>query len=70
MVLKKHLTPIGKRGALVNHAGKGASEQVLPNRHALSTLTSGDPGQRTMQNYAKETPMASPQDNTPDILGG
>lgn len=70
-VLKKHLTPLKKRGQIDVHAGKGATEQTLPDRHALSTLTQGDPGQRTMQNYAKATPMGNP-DAPPgqDILGG
>lgn len=69
-VLKKHLTPLSKRGSINMNAGKGATEQVLPSRSALSTLTSGDPMQRTMQNYAKSTPMANPQADSPDIFGG
>lgn len=68
-MLKKHMSPIGKRGQLVKHEGKGATEQVLPSRHALNTLTQGDPMQRTMQNYAKATPMANPTTDSPDILG-
>ena len=48
---------------VVRHTGKGATEQALPNRRALNTLTKGDPAQRTINNYAKETPglgMPSP----------
>lgn len=68
-VLKKHLTPLRPRGQITKHAGKGAVEQTLPDRHALQTLTQGDPGSRTMNNYAKATPMASPDTDAPDILG-
>ena len=68
-VFKKHLTPIG-RGNIVKHAGKGSQEQVLPSRHAISTLTAGNVGDRTMQNYAKATPMANPTADTQgDIMG-
>lgn len=69
-LFKKHLTPLRKRGQIDKHEGKGASEQVLPNRHALQTLTNGDPAQRTMNNYAKATPLANPEVSSPDILGG
>jgi hypothetical protein len=55
-MFKKHMTPLGKGGQLVKHAGKGSNEQQLPSRSAMQTLTSGDPGARTMQNYAKMTP--------------
>jgi hypothetical protein len=68
MVFKKHLTPIGK-GGITKHAGKGASEQVLPSRHALSTLTAGNPADRTMNDYAKQTPMANPNADSPGITG-
>lgn len=57
---KKNLTPIGK-GGITKHAGKGSSAQVLPNRSSISTLTAGNVGDRTMNNYAKSTPMAQPQ---------
>lgn len=63
MVFKKDLTPIG-RGGITKHAGKGSRSQRLPSRHALNTLTSGDVGARTMQNYAKATPMANPTADT------
>lgn len=69
MVRKSHLTPLRKGGQIIKHGGKGASEQILPDRHALSTLTSGDPSMRTMQNYAKASPMAPPDADTPNILG-
>lgn len=38
------------------HTGKGATEQTLPNRHALNTLTDGDPAARSLNDYAKATP--------------
>lgn len=60
MVFKKHLTPLNKGGAIHKHAGKGATEQTLPSRHALNTLTTGSPASRTMNDYAKATPMAQP----------
>jgi hypothetical protein len=59
-VLKKHLTPFSKGGSIKVHRGKGASEQTLPSRSALNTLTQGDPAQRSQQQYAKATPMANP----------
>jgi hypothetical protein len=59
---KSHMVPptLHKRGQAVKHAGKGAVEEHLPSRHAMATLTKGDPMQRTMNNYAKATPMAAP----------
>ena len=68
-VFKKNLTPLRKRGQIDVHNGKGAVEQTLPSRSALSTLTAGDPGQRTMNNYSKNTPLMSPNAQTPDIQG-
>lgn len=57
-VLKKHLSaPHGSKGKVVKHEGKGATEQKLPSRHAMETLTRGDPSRRTMNDYAKATPM-------------
>lgn len=61
-VLKKHLTPLTKGGAIHVHRGKGATEQTLPDRHSMNTLTAGDPMQRSIQNYAKQTPMAGGND--------
>lgn len=69
MVFKKHLPKMGRRGTVHAHVGKGATEEVLPSRHAVQTLTSGDPSQRTMQQYAKLTPMANPRVEAPDIQG-
>lgn len=66
---KKNLTALSRGGQINVHAGKGSSAQVLPNRHALNTLTQGDPAQRTIQQYAKATPMANPDAASPSILG-
>lgn len=60
MVRKRDLTRLSRKGSIDKHVGKGGTEQVLPNRQALSTLTRGDPIQRSMANYAKMTPMANP----------
>jgi hypothetical protein len=38
-------------------SNKGALSMVLPSRHALNTLTRGDPAQRTLGMYGKATPM-------------
>lgn len=66
---KKDLTPLRKGGKIDRHTGKGATETVLPSRHALNTLTQGDPARRTMQDYAKATPMGNPRADFPDIQG-
>lgn len=67
-ILKTRLTPLTKRGKVATHRGKGATEEVLPDRHALSTLTKTDPLQRTMNNYAKASPP-SPKVAPPNLLG-
>ena len=36
--------------------GKGGKQEMLPNRHAMNTLTGGSPMQRSLGNYAKATP--------------
>lgn len=73
MVFAKDLTALhtrGKKGSVKAHKGKGAAEQVLPSRHAVQTLTQGDPMQRTMQDYAKATPTGagSLNDNDEDDM--
>lgn len=42
---------------LAAKGGKGALAMVLPSRHALNTLTRGDPAQRTMGMYGKASPL-------------
>jgi len=39
--------------------GFGASNEMLPSRHALSLLTGGTPAQRTVNMYAKLTPSGA-----------
>jgi len=56
MPFKKHLTPLTKQGHIDVHQGKGATQELLPSRHALNTLTGGDPAARRMNEYAKATP--------------
>lgn len=67
--LKKHLTALTKGGTINKFQGKGATEQTLPSRSSLNTLTQGDPADRTMNNYAKATPMGNPTVDSPNILG-
>lgn len=38
---------------------KGSQIEMLPSRHALSTLTGGDPIQRSLNNYSKLTPSGA-----------
>ena len=63
MVLKKHLTPIGK-GGIVKHQGKGASPFPQPKP---GPLTQGAP---SMNNYAKATPLPTPPPAPAAPLGG
>lgn len=39
-----------------NYDNKGANQELLPNRHALNTVSKGDIAQRSINNYAKVTP--------------
>lgn len=55
----------GDTGRVHRHAGKGATEQRLPSRSALNSLTKGDPAARSMSDYAKVTP--GPDVSGPDI---
>lgn len=64
---KKHLTSIGRHGRIHMQRGKGATEEHLPSRSAMDTLTSPLTGGRTMNNYAKSTPMGAPNEDAPDI---
>ena len=38
---------------------KGSRSELLPSRHAMNTLTKGDPYQRSMGNYAKLAPSGA-----------
>ena len=42
-----------------NHTGKCAQSELLPSRHALGTLTNGDPLRRTINDYAKASPVGA-----------
>lgn len=66
-VFKNRLTPLSKRGRIDSFRGKGATAEVLPDRHALSTLTKTDPFRRTMNDYAKASPP-SPTADPPTIV--
>ena len=56
MAFKKDLTPLTKKGSVTVHKGKGSTQERLPSRGALSTLTSGSPVERNFNDYAKATP--------------
>ena len=52
-MLKRHMTPLGRRGSTVAHKGKGSQATAMQDRAGLF------PGaQPTMNDYAKATPMA------------
>lgn len=53
---------------VVTNRGKGSRSQMLPSRHALNTLTQGDPSQRSLQNYAKLTPIGAGAPGTYDDI--
>lgn len=48
-----------KKPKPIHNLGKGSKSQMLPSRHALDTLTKGDPSQRSIGMYAKLTPIGS-----------
>jgi len=50
--------------------GKGGGQQMLPSRHAMSTLVGGSPMDRSMGNYAKLTPSGAGamQSTYPEIM--
>jgi hypothetical protein len=56
---------MGARGQppITRHASKGSKQEMLPSRHAVAKLVSGDPVQRSIGNYAKLTPsgVGAPQ---------
>lgn len=53
---------------VVANKGKGSRSQMLPSRHALNTLTRGDPSQRSVQNYGKLTPVGAGAPGTYDDI--
>lgn len=64
-VLKKHLTPLTKGGTITKHKGKG-SRASLSGAGPSDGVTGGDSFSRSINDYAKQTPMANP---TPDSDG-
>lgn len=61
-VLKKHLTPFHKGGAIHKHNGNKGSEQApMPNRSELTALQK--PATNSINDYAKATPMPGGQPN-------
>jgi hypothetical protein len=59
---------MAKIAGACNHVGKCSQSEMLPSRHALGTLTSGDPLRRTMNDYAKATPTGSGGLGMPGIM--
>lgn len=67
-VLKKHLTPFHKGGAIHKHNGNKGSEQApMPNRSELTALQK--PATNSINDYAKASPMPQPMPPAPDGLG-
>lgn len=65
-MLKKHMTPLRKGGALIANKGKGSQAAPMPSRQQINRLT--QPGS-TMNDYAKTTPMAESVPPSP-VEGG
>lgn len=64
---KKDLTPIGRKGRVDTHTGKGATEQRTRSRER-ETLTGGTPMARAMNTYPSAPPAPPsprPEDLTP-----
>jgi hypothetical protein len=55
-------------GPITKHKGKGSNSELLPNRHAMSQLTSGDAFQRSISNYAKVTPSGEGALGSPSVM--
>jgi hypothetical protein len=53
---------------ITQHNGKGGSQELLPNRHAMSQLTAGDAFQRSINNYAKVTPSGEGALASPSVI--
>lgn len=59
MVFKKDLTPIGRRGTVTKHRGKGATEQRVP-RGAQDSVSGPPSLDRAMNRYPKPAPAPAP----------
>ena len=66
---KKDLTPLTKKGSVTVHKGKGATQELLPSRSAVDTLTRPDSGARNFNDYAKATPNLSEAASSPGLNG-
>ena len=53
---------------LIQQVGKGSKAEMLPNRHAMTTVANGEPWQRSLNNYAKVTPTGEGALDAPDVL--
>jgi hypothetical protein len=49
-------------------AKKDAKSEMLPSRMARTSLTKGDPMQRTMNNYSKKTPSGEGALGMPSMM--
>ncbi len=56
-----------KNTQVTHHTGKGANQELLPNRHALNQISKGDIAQRSINNYSKATPDLT--ENGRDVTG-
>jgi hypothetical protein len=53
---------------ITKNIGKGSKQELLPNRHAMNTITRGEPWQRSINNYAKVTPSGEGAEGAPSVL--
>lgn len=56
---KGFVNPRVHGAAITHHVNKASKIETLPSRHALTTLTGGNPVQRSLQQYAKLTPTGA-----------
>jgi len=54
MVLKRHLTPLTKKGSITKHKGKGGTPQGAPLPAAFGGMA------RSVNDFSKASPMPSP----------
>jgi len=53
---------------IIQQTGKGSKMEMLPNRHAMNTLSGGEQWQRSLNNYAKTTPSGEGALEAPSVL--
>jgi len=61
--------PQARPHEMVNMRGKGSTEEHLPSRHMMSSITGGDQVQRSLNQYAKGTPLDVGAETSPNIFG-